>query len=108
MEISSVVFSDETSNICICSFVSLFLILLFIVSPLNEYVKTSFGMKLIVLILLAYTIKLNISQIDSLNRAVSAAKEEQMKSLIQTNIICNYIFTTFLGILVIYVVKTFF
>jgi hypothetical protein len=105
---SPAAFTNETNNMCICSFISLFLILLFIVSPLKEYVKISLGMKLIVIVLLAYTIKMNVLQIQSLNESRMVTEDPQIIAQINTNIMCSYIFSSFLGILIIFVSKTFF
>jgi hypothetical protein len=64
-------------------------------------------MKIVVLIILAYTIHLNIIQTNYLKNATNVANTDIVLSQLNTNIICSYIFTLFLGLLGIFVVKSF-
>jgi len=101
------IFTDSTKKICTCSAVSMFLIVLFIITPLSNFFVTSSLMKIIVLIILAYTIYLNTLQTNSLRAASSFIKSENVMSQLNINIMCSYIFTLFLGLLCIFVIKTF-
>jgi hypothetical protein len=101
------IFTDSTKKICLCSAMSIFIIVLFIISPLSYFVKTSLFMKLLSLILLVYTIYLNYEQTQVLRNAVQFAKSEQVKSQLNMNILCSYIFTTFIGLLIIFLIKSF-
>ena len=40
-------FTEETKKICICSASSIIIIILFVISPLSNFLKTSIFMKLI-------------------------------------------------------------
>ena len=102
------IFTDVTKKICTCSFISIIMIILFVISPLSNLIKTSLFMKMIILIVLFYTIYLNIIQTNSLRRVTNSSNSEKIKSQINTNIICSYIFTIFLGLLGIFVIKSFF
>ena len=102
-----IIFTDSTKKICTCSAISIVLIILFIVSPLSNFFVTSTIMKIIVLIILAYTIYLNIIQTNYLKTATNVAKTENVLSQMNTNIMCSYIFTLFLGLLGIFVIKSF-
>ena len=102
------IFTDSTKKICTCSAVSIALIVLFIISPLSNFFLTSSLMKIIVLIILVYTIYLNTIQTNSLRSATSYVKSENVMSQLNINIMCSYIFTLFLGLLGIFVIKTFF
>lgn len=102
------IFTDITKNICMYSAVSIFLILLFIISPLSKYLKTSMLMKSITLILLIYIIYLNIQQTNLLRSVSTSSNSEEVKSQLNMNIICSYVFTIFVGLLVFFVFKTFF
>ena len=104
---NSNIFSNTTKNICLCSVTSMVLIILFIISPLSNFFKTSFFMKLIVLIILFYTIYLNISQTNILRNFTNTMNSEDINSQLNINIICSYIFTIFLGLLIIFVIKSF-
>ena len=94
-----IIFTDSTKQICMCSAISIFLIILFIISPLSNFFITSTLMKIVVLIILAYTIHLNMIQTTYLKTATNVANTDI--------IMCSYIFTLFLGLLGIFVVKSF-
>jgi len=102
------IFTDITKNICMCTAVSIAIIVLFIITPLNQFIKTSVFMKLIALIILVYTIYLNSKQTNLLRDASSKSITEQIKSQLNINIMCSYVFTIFIGLLVIFIVKSFF
>lgn len=102
------IFTDETKKVCICSATSIFLIILFIITPLSNFFKTSFVMKILILAILVYTIYLNNIQTNQLRDASSSIKSEKLKSQLNMNIICSYVFTLFIGLLIIFVVKSFF
>ncbi len=100
--------TDVTKKVCLCSFVSIVLIVLFIISPLNSFLMTSSLMKILVLIILGYTIYLNNHQTNILSLSKNTSQTLEIQSQLSTNIICSYIFTLFLGILLIFVIKSFF
>ena len=102
-----IIFTDSTKKICTCSAVSIFLIILFIISPLSNFFMTSTLMKIIILIILAYTIYLNIIQTNYLRTATNVVNSENVLSQLNTNIMCSYIFTLFLGLMGIFVIKSF-
>ena len=101
------IFTDSTKKICTCSAISIFLIILFIISPLSNFFITSSLMKIVTLIILAYTIYLNIIQTNYLKNATNVVNNDIILSQLNTNIMCSYIFTLFLGLLGIFVVKSF-
>ena len=102
-----IIFTDSTKKICTCSAVSIFLIILFIISPLSNFFMTSILMKIIILIILAYTIYLNIIQTNYLRSATNVVNSENVMSQLNTNILCSYIFTLFLGLMGIFVIRSF-
>ena len=102
------IFTDITKNICMCSAVSIAIIVLFILSPLSNFFKTSLFMKIIALIILVYTIYLNTKQTNLLRNASVSSVAEQVKSQLNINIICSYVFTIFIGLLIIFIIKSFF
>ncbi len=101
-------FTDTTKKVCTCSAASIFLIVLFIISPLSNYFITSSIMKIIILILLSYTIYLNVLQTEYLRRASTANVSTEISNQLTINVICSYIFTLFIGLLIIFVIKSFF
>ncbi len=102
-----IIFTDSTKKICTCSAISIFLITLFIISPLSNFFITSTLMKIITLVILAYTIHLNIIQTNYLKTATNVVNTDMVLSQLNTNIMCSYIFTLFLGLLGIFVIKSF-
>ena len=100
--------TDVTKKVCLCSFVSIVLIVLFIISPLSSFLMTSSLMKILILIILGYTIYLNNHQSNMLSLSKNSSHSFEIQSQLSTNIICSYVFTLFLGILLIFVIKSFF
>jgi hypothetical protein len=94
---------NVSKKICMCTYSSIFIIILFIISPLNQFVKTSAFMKIIILILLGYTLYLSIHQSIFLRQTISTNYE--FISQKNTNIICTYIFILFLIVLFFFVLK---
>ena len=90
------IFTDSTKKVCMCSASSIFIIVLFIISPLSNFFLTSILMKVISLILLVYTIYLNNEQTNLLRLATNSSQPEQVKSQLNMNILCSYVFTLFL------------
>lgn len=101
-------FTDTTKRTCTCSAISIFLIALFIISPLNRFFKTSIFIKIIILLLLIYTIYLNVQQTNYLKKYSKLQLSNDVASQLNINIICSYVFTLFIGLLVIFVLKSFF
>jgi len=95
----------STKNICLCCFLSIILILLFIISPLSNFFKTSLFMKLIIIIILCYTFYLNIIQTTQLKISYNNSKSQEITSQLNMNIFCSYIFTFFIGLLIIFIIK---
>lgn len=101
-------FTDTTKQVCTYSALSIFLIVLFIISPLSHFFLTSLIMKIIIIILLAYTLYLNIKQTDYLRAASQSVISAEVSSQLNINIMSSYIFSLFIGLLIIFVGKRFF
>jgi capsular polysaccharide biosynthesis protein len=56
---------------------------------------------------MVYTIYLNIRQAQLLREAALTAENEQIKNQLAINMLCSYIFTVFIGLLIIFVSKSF-
>jgi hypothetical protein len=102
---NSAIFTKETKNICICTATSIMMILLFIISPLSNFFKTSLFMKLISATLLMYVLFLNYRQTDILRSASLITESDAVKSQLNVNILCSYVFTFFIGLLIIFIFK---
>ena len=102
------IFTDTTKNICSCTLISIVLIIFFIISPLSNFFKTSFFFKIIILFILFYIIYLNNHQTNILRNVINKTNfSSEIYSYLNTNIYCSYIFTIFIGLLIIFVIKTF-
>ena len=101
-------FTDTTKKACTCSAASIFLIVLFIISPLSSFVITSIFIRIIILLLLAYTIYLNTQQTNYLRQASNLNLSNEVGLQLNINIVCSYVFTLFIGLLIIFVLKSFF
>jgi hypothetical protein len=100
--------TDTTKQVCMCSAASIFLIVLFIISPLSNFFFASTIMKIVILVILFYTIYLNINQTNYLRNATQLKLTNEVSSQLTINIICSYVFTLFIGLLIIFVIKSFF
>jgi|SaaInl5LU_22_DNA_1037371.scaffolds.fasta_scaffold16992_4 hypothetical protein len=108
MEVNSILFNDNTKQICNCIFVSLFLIITFILSPLKTFYYLSTTIKLIVLILLGYSIYLNIIQTQQIYNLDKSKLNTDFVSQLNVNQIGNSLFTFFMIILFCFIIKSFF
>jgi len=102
------IFTDTTKKICMCSASSIIIIVLFIISPLSNLFKTSLFMKTVSLVILGYTLYLNNIQTNLLRTASVSSSSEAVKTQLNMNIICSYMFTIFIGLLFIFIIKSFF
>jgi hypothetical protein len=101
-------YSKSNQHICLCSTVSIVLILLFIISPLNKWVMTSMFGKLLILIILGYTTFYNIKLTNKLSNQTGVYLVNGSWSPIKINIICSSIFSLFLFILILIVIQSLF
>jgi hypothetical protein len=101
-------FAKSTQNVCICSAISIFLIILFMMTPLNTFLLSSIFGKVIILILLGYTLYYNVSKTNKFSKDFSVSFGSGNWDTLKTNIICSYIFSFFLLVLFISVIKKMF
>lgn len=96
---------EITKKICLFSFIIVFLIILFIFSPLNQFIRTSFFIKIFVLFLLGYILFLSWNQTIILKTFFSNNTSPSLHSSLNINIIFSYVFTLFLGILFLFILR---
>ena len=101
-------FTETTKKVCTCSAISIFLIVLFIITPLSRFFLTSVLMRIITIVILVYTLYLNNEQTNYLRNASQLNLSKEVSSQLTINIICSYVFTLFIGLLIIFVIKSFF
>jgi len=101
-------YAKATQNVCMCLSLSIFLIVLFILSPLNKFLLTSIFGKVIIILLLGFTIFYNIKQTGKFSQDFNVSLLSGDWSTIKTNIAYSYIFTVFLLILLVTVLRNLF
>ena len=110
MSSSSIIieYAKSTQNVCLCISISAFLIILFIMTPLNSFLLSSIFGKLIILILLGYTIFYNVKKTNIFANNFNIDLTTGDWDPIKTNIACSYIFTGFLLVLFLTVLQQLF
>jgi len=104
---TSMIFDNSTKNICIYCFVSIILIILFIMTPLRQYTILSNFIKIISILLLGYCIYLNNIQIKNLSTSDISNSSSSIKGYINANIFFSYIFSISMLIFVYFIIKSF-
>jgi hypothetical protein len=97
---------ESAKQLVIYSFISMILIVIFVISPLNKITILSLIMKIIILILLAYTGYLCNAQITLMRNSNEASQSPIIQSQLTANILGEYVFILFLGLLFIFVLKS--
>jgi len=99
-------YSKGTKNVSICTIISIFLILIFIISPVNNFLIASMFGKIVILIILTYALYQNIfiTYKFSSNMHLFSGTWNNTK----TSILSSYIFSVFIGILIISVLNRLF
>ncbi len=101
-------YAKSTQNVCLCLSISIFLIMLFILSPFSSFILSSFFGKIIILILLGYTIFYNTTKTIKFSNDFNINIFSGDWNPIIMNIMCSYIFTGFLIILLLTVLQQLF
>jgi hypothetical protein len=101
-------YAKSTQNVCLCLAVSTFLIILFMLTPIKSFFLSSIFGKVIILTLLGYTLYYNIIQTNKFSNNFKISLTSGDWDVIKTNIICSYIFSIFLLVLMLSVIKNMF
>ena len=102
-------FSKATQNVSLCLGLSVFFIILFMMTPSNTFLLSSILSKVIILSLLGYTLYYNTQQTNKFanNFNINIFDNISNWDAIKTNILCSYIFSLFLLCLIISVIRLF-
>ena len=108
--ITVVEFAKSTQNVCMCLGLSIFFIILFMMTPLNSFVLSSIFGKVIILTLLGYTLYYNIIQTNKFthNFNINVWNNNAVWDPLKTNVLCSYIFSLFLLVLILSVIRKIF
>jgi hypothetical protein len=98
-------YAKSTQNVCMCLAISIFLIILFMMTPLNSFILSSIFGKIIIITLLGYTLYYNINQTNKVSNKFNISLMSGNWNELKTNIICSYIFSVFLLVLLLSVVR---
>lgn len=100
------IYSNGTKNVCICTIISIFLILLFIISPLNKFIIASMFGKVTILSILAFALYKNISVTSNFSKNIGLFSGPWDNT--KTNVLCSYVFSFFIFILILSVLNRLF
>jgi hypothetical protein len=103
-------FSKSTHNICICLAITAIIIILFLFTPLNNFLLANIFSKIIILALLLFILYYNINQTNkfSQNFNINIFNENKNWNHVKTNIICSYIFSAVMLLLILSIIKKLF
>ena len=100
--------NDITKQICTYTFVVIFLIIIFIISPLRSITIISKIARIVILIILGYTVYLNYYQTNILRSGNTQNADIEFSNQLKSNITVSYVYTLFLLLLFIFVLKSLF
>ena len=98
-------YAKSTQNVCMCLSVTIFFIILFMMTPLNTFLLSSIFGKVIILTLLGYTLYYNLYNTNKFANTFNISLTSESWSTIKTNIVCSYIFSLFLLVLLVSLIR---
>jgi hypothetical protein len=98
-------YAKSTQKVCMCLAISVFVIILFMMTPLKSFILSSIVGKIIIITLLGYTIYYNINQTNKVSNNYNISLMSGNWNELKTNVMCSYIFTLFLLVLLLSVVR---
>jgi len=101
-------YAKTTQNINVLVGIVIFLVILFILSPINTFYYPAFCGKVIIMVLLGYTIFYNIVQTNKFTKEFNIDILLGEWNIVKTNIVYSYIFNIFLLILMITILNKIF
>jgi len=101
-------YSKSTQNVTMCLAITLFLIIVFMITPLNTFLLSSIFGKVIILTLLGYTIYYNTTATNKFMNDFNVSLTSGDWDVLKTNIVSSYIFTAFLLVLMLSVIRKIF
>lgn len=101
-------FAKTTQNVAICVGISILMIIIFMMTPLNSFLLSSIFGKAVVLALLTYTIYYNTSKTNDFSNRFNISLFSGSWDVLKTNILCSYVFSFFLLVLVLSVIRRIF
>lgn len=88
-------YADTTQRTCMCTAAAIVLIIAFIMTPLNDFIMTSFLAKIVISILLSYSIFATVTQTTALKTQYGVSFTSGDMDSVKMNVICSYAFSAF-------------
>jgi hypothetical protein len=101
-------YAKSTQNVCMCLSVTIFFIILFMMTPLNTFLLSSIFGKVIIFTLLGYTLYYNLYNTNKFANTFNISLTSDSWNTIKTNIVCSYIFSLFLLVLLVSLIRKMF
>ena len=98
-------YTSDSKNVCMYTTISIILILIFVISPMNTFIMTSIFSKLIIIIILGYTLYKNYT-ITTMFSGTNMMNGPWTS--IKTNMTCSYLFSLFILLLLLSVFRSLF
>lgn len=102
------IYSNRSKNICLYTTIAILLAILFIISPLNQFIFAAFLGKTAIILILLYTLYEIFHNTNYLTNASNVSFSEGSWDNIKTNIVSSYIFSFFIILLLFSVIKNMF
>ena len=96
-------YADNTKHICICTSISVILIFIFMISPLKNIMMSNFFGRLLIIVVLLYTIYTNTTLAYTFSNKMNITLLNGEWNPTKTNVTCSYAFTAFLSVLLLIV-----
>jgi len=108
--ITIIEFAKSTQNVCMCVGLSVLFIILFMMTPLNTFILSSIFGKVIILTLLGYTLYYNTQQTNKFSNKfnINILNNNSNWEPLKTNVLCSYVFSAFLLVLILSIVRRLF
>jgi len=98
---------DPTKNICIYCLLSLVLIIIFMLTPIRQYIFLCKIIKVLICFILGYCFFLNTLQLKTLVTSKSSNNSTLYKRYLNANVFFSILFSIFIFVLLCFVLKTF-
>ena len=98
-------FAKSTENVCLLVASSMFLIILFMMTPLNKFVLSSIFGKIMIIIILGYALYYNVNKTNNFSNNFNISLTSGNWDALKTNITCSYIYSLCLLVLLLSVIR---
>jgi hypothetical protein len=98
-------YAINSKNVCIFTTIAMVIIIIFMISPLNYYFLTSTIAQIIAILILAFALYQNYQNANFLSSTTNTTLYSGDWNSIKTNLISSYIFSFFMLILILSIIK---